>query len=643
MDDSDLDVAPISAAHRYEKLLAESKDRLDGLRVVDGRYGLVRLLLFLSGAFSLAVGVFSDIGLLPYLVGGGLIVGFILSAVANEPTRDSMEREESETAVLERLKARVDRDWAKLKTREETRRAKAISLSERQKDLADDLDLLGETSLFRLVSMAGTNCGARTIANWLTGPALAKTAASRSDAVKHLAPLRSERRQFYALATRIGSSSGDPDSFAAWATSEPWLPERAWMTKWMNVAAVLAVLALLVLVASRFEIVGPTVARAALLIAIAIGAINTLISTTMLGPAHQIFSVAMSGRRSVAEYRELFLAAEWLPDSVSEMATVRETLLDDEHSATKGITALGQVAWRDSLRQSPLTFLLYIPLQVFTLWDVRVLLRLEQWQERYGEHVPRWFDALGELEALISLAALHDENPDWVFPEWIDGETAVLKATGLGHPLLADEVRVCNDASIGPAGSVLLVTGSNMSGKSTLLRSVGLNVSLAGAGAPVCATSLSLPSLELATSIRVRDNLAEGVSFYMAELQRLKGVVEHAASLAETPQTSCLYLLDEILQGTNSQERLIAVARVLERLLELGAVGAISTHDLELASEPSLAAVSDVVHFRETIERDESGQERMTFDYQMRDGVSPTTNALRLLEIVGICDKPERK
>ncbi|MEL6111059.1 MAG: MutS family DNA mismatch repair protein, partial [Planctomycetota bacterium] len=277
------------------------------------------------------------------------------------------------------------------------------------------------------------------------------------------------------------------------------------------------------------------------------------------------------------------------------------------------------------------------------LWDVRVLRRLEQWQEQYGDAAPGWFEALGELEALLSLAALRDENPDWVFPEWADNESTVLSATRIGHPLLTDGARVCNDVCIGPTGSVLLVTGSNMSGKSTMLRSVGLNVSLAGSGAPVCAARLVLPSLELATSIRVRDNLAEGVSFYMAELQRLKGAVQHAASLAENPDRKCLYLLDEILQGTNSRERLIAVARVLERLLELGAIGAISTHDLELASEPSLAAVSEVVHFRETIESDGDGGEKMTFDYRMREGVSPTTNALRLLEIVGICEDSDGK
>ena len=305
------------------------------------------------------------------------------------------------------------------------------------------------------------------------------------------------------------------------------------------------------------------------------------------------------------------------------------------------MNALARVASLGSLRSSASTFLLYLPLQALALWDIRVLQKLEAWQKTYSQSVPRWFDAFGELEALMSLAAVGDENPAWVFPRWTDAgadgiESAMFQSVGLGHPLLPDGSRVCNDVTVGPAGTVLLVTGSNMSGKSTMLRSVGLNVALAGAGAPVCATSLSLPSTELATSIRVRDNLAEGVSFYMAELHRLKGVVDRARAMASNGRCVSMFLLDEILQGTNSRERQIAVTQVLRHLIECGAIGAISTHDLELADEPELQAVSEIVHFRETITPDASGNEQMTFDYQMHSGVSPTTNALRLLEIVGL-------
>ena len=213
-----------------------------------------------------------------------------------------------------------------------------------------------------------------------------------------------------------------------------------------------------------------------------------------------------------------------------------------------------------------------------------------------------------------------------------------MAATELGHPLLSDQGRVCNTVSIGPAGTVLLVTGSNMSGKSTLLRSLGANLVLAQAGSVVCAEQLQLPSLQLATSMRIHDSLADGVSFYMAELKRLKQVVDHARERATQAGPRLFFLLDEILQGTNSRERHVAVSRVVHHLIDSGAIGAVSTHDLELAHAEGLEDRCHCVHFRETFTQVD-GQDRMEFDYQMRPGISTTTNALKLLKMVGLDDQ----
>jgi DNA mismatch repair ATPase MutS len=174
-----------------------------------------------------------------------------------------------------------------------------------------------------------------------------------------------------------------------------------------------------------------------------------------------------------------------------------------------------------------------------------------------------------------------------------------------------------------------------MSGKSTLLRSIGVNIVLAQAGGPVCASKLRLPPVQLATSIRVRDSLEDGVSFYMAELMRLKEIVDQAVDFGGRPDCTLVYLLDEILQGTNSQERRIAVVRVLSHLVRHGAIGAISTHDLDLAASDALVGQFRPVHFRETL-HDHDAENPMTFDYRLREGVATTTNALKLLEIVGL-------
>ncbi len=217
----------------------------------------------------------------------------------------------------------------------------------------------------------------------------------------------------------------------------------------------------------------------------------------------------------------------------------------------------------------------------------------------------------------------------------VDASAERLQARQLGHPLLPCETCVANDVEIGPAGSFLLVTGSNMSGKSTLLRAIGVNAVLAQAGRPVCAEHLTMPPVVLATSMRIRDSLEDGVSFYMAELMRLKEIVDVARDADSRNHRTLLYLLDEILLGTNSKERHLAVVRVLQHLLERGAIGAISTHDLDLATSESLAGACRCVHFCETL-HDQDAERPMTFDYRLRPGIATTSNALKLLEIVGL-------
>jgi DNA mismatch repair ATPase MutS len=242
---------------------------------------------------------------------------------------------------------------------------------------------------------------------------------------------------------------------------------------------------------------------------------------------------------------------------------------------------------------------------------------------------------LGQWEALASLAGLAHDNPDWPFPSVDAGAPKGVEASALGHPRLPDPVRVVNDVTVGPPGTFLFVTGSNMSGKTTLLRALGTNIVLAQAGAPVCAARLSMSPLVLATVMRVEDSLVDGVSMFMAALYELKRVVDLARRLSGRPDQTLIYLLDEVLRGTNTVERQIAVRRVLDHLLAEGAVGAISSHDVHLASTEPLAKACVPVHFRESVERDSRGP-RVRFDYKIHPGVATSTNALRLLKLVGL-------
>jgi len=248
---------------------------------------------------------------------------------------------------------------------------------------------------------------------------------------------------------------------------------------------------------------------------------------------------------------------------------------------------------------------------------------------------------LGDLEALSALATLRADHPEWCFPSFSSGEGMEsgeeedgprLNGRKMGHPLLPPNACVRNDVDIGPPGSFLFVTGSNMSGKSTLLRAVGTNAVLAQAGGPVCAEAMTMAPMRVQTSMRTADSLAEGVSQYMAELNRIRGVVDAAR---DRDGGLVLFLLDEPLQGTNEAERRVAVQTILGHLLDAEAIGAVATHDLYLDETDWLKGAANPVHLEGTV-REGDGGPLLSFDYLVKPGRATSTNALALLRAVGL-------
>lgn len=629
------------ALNRYRDSLRVLDLRRDQLKAQDRRWNSLRVILFLLTVLGLSLGYGVE-DLSPLRVAGWLLlIAFLTTVTLHQRLRDEVESLRHRRGVLRRLIARLERQWDRLplwKPDEKLLKGDA-GRATTPESISDDLDVFGKGSLFQFVSMAATGPGQRTLANWLVGTAIADIARQRGAAAEALAGHHEQRARLYNLARRAASGTADPDRFLAWIQRPSWLAQHPFLAAWSYVAPVLVA----VLAACSLTFDASAIIQTALIALAVVVGINALISTFLLGDVHQIFASAIAGRGDVDGYQQLFSMTSQLPDSPPLLVRIRSVLSGSEDNAASAMVSLKRIALATEIKQVALLFPVYLFLQMTGLWEIHVLRRLETWQGRYRECASDWFAALGELEAVGSISALSDEYPHWARPCWSDAnEDAVLQATALGHPLISDAVRVCNDVTIGPSGTLLLVTGSNMSGKSTMLRSVGLNVLLAGAGARVCATSMSLPSVELATSIRVRDNLGEGVSFYMAELQSLARVVKHAERIGAAPGspaeggTKLLFLLDEILQGTNSRERQIAVAHVLRHLISCRAIGAITTHDLELADDPQLKALAHTVHFRETITHLPDGSDTMTFDYRMHEGISPTTNALRLLELVGL-------
>jgi DNA mismatch repair ATPase MutS len=340
-------------------------------------------------------------------------------------------------------------------------------------------------------------------------------------------------------------------------------------------------------------------------------------------PVRKTFDLA-AARQGVAEAFEQMLA-------VVEQARFESPLLQamQQRLALDGIPPSRHMrnlkSWSSSaeLRQQ---FLFYILVNPLTLWDLHVLRGLERWNQRVGRRTVDWFAALGELEALCSLATLAFGDRDARMPE-VTAAGGPLRARALAHPLLVADSRVSNDVELKGPGTALLVTGSNMAGKSTLLRALGLNTALALAGGPVCAEALLVPLCRLRASMRAEDSLQTHASYFQAELQKLRTVVEDAEA-----QPPVLFLLDELLRGTNARARHIGARAVLLHLLKRSAMGLVATHDVALAAlEREYPDKVKNVHFTDVIENGE-----MRFDYRLREGVVRTSNALRLLAMAGI-------
>lgn len=576
------------------------------------------------------------------IAGGALLAVFVALVLLHDRVIRHEERFRALADLNREGRARLEHDWKEMPEPGAVHFEKG---SEALPPLARDLHLFGHASLFHLVGGHLSPPGRNTLAHWLLHPAGPGQIRRRQKAVTELADRIDLRQELARRASQLTEADADVEPFLTWAEGEPWLLPRRGLN---TLSFLLPLLTLGGFVAWGLGMI-PFAA------ALILPWINIVVSTRLGAPMHEIFD-RVSARETPFQHYAALLAVLDEPDPGEALGEAVHRGFDSDllrekktELTTSGLSAARQmeslhqrVVLSDSRHSAPLNFIL----EALLLWSFHVLRRIERWQVRCGGEARRWLTALGEIEALASLAELRFDNPDWAFPETSAPETGVaggvakIEARELAHPLLPPSTRVANDLDLGPPGTFVLVTGSNMSGKSTLLRALGLNAVLAQAGAPVCARSLRLPPLELGTSILIEDSLEDGISFFMAELLRLREIVE-AARRCRAEGRTLLYLLDEVLRGTNSRERRLAARRILRHLLEAGALGAVSTHDPALLESEELVAAAQPVYFQETVRpraqgEDTQGEKVMTFDYKLREGVNTGGNALKLLELVGL-------
>ncbi len=474
---------------------------------------------------------------------------------------------------------------------------------------AADLDLFGPGNLFELLSIARTRMGENALAAWLLSPSPITTIQERQKSSGELRD-RLDLREELAV---LGESAGvgvQPEQLVRWAES----PNR--LTAWwiLPVALLMPLLVIgAVVLWNSSGLVSPLIA----VLAIEYGVMRSL--RNHLADVFRSTEEAFDNLRLLAALTER-LESEPVQTSLAKRLIAQ--LSSEGLRASRAIGRLGTVVQFVESRRNFIIAILDLPL----LYSVHAALAAERWRRHHGHAVRVWLDTIGEIEALVSLSGYSYEHPDDPFPEIVEGE-ATFEAESIGHPLLPQASCVRNDVTIAGGTRVLLISGSNMSGKSTLLRTVGINTVLAMAGAPVRAQRLRLTPLQVGANIRINDSLHEGSSRFYAEITRLRQLNELAARMPPL-----LFLLDEVLQGTNSKDRFIGAQGVIRALLGRGAIGLVSTHDLAL-TEIEVAGSQRLrnLHFQ-----DELVDGRMKFDFKLHEGIVTKSNGLELMRSIGL-------
>jgi hypothetical protein len=530
------------------------------------------------------------------------IVVFIALMARHQGIHRSRERFRRAVQVYERGLARVEDRWV---GNGET----GARFADPAHPYAEDLDLFGTGSLFELLSTARTRAGEDRLAGWLRAPAPTAEIRARQQAIEELRP-RLDLREDLALLGDDVQSGVHARELAAWGAASPVFTSR----RLPLAAAAVGLLAATAVVS--WLIVGD---RFLLLIGLLL--VSLFLYRYRDGISRVLADVERPGR-DLALLVEILARIEREQFMSPKLAALRKRLDSDGLPPSHQIARLRRlVEILDSTRNQ-----FFAPIAFVLLIHAQLAFAIDNWRARSGPQIADWLDALGEIEALGSLAGYAYENPDDPFPELVE-TGGCFEGAGLGHPLLPRARCVRNDVSLGDPVRVLIVSGSNMSGKSTLMRTIGVNTVLALAGAPVRAERLRLSPLAIGASIHILDSLQAGASRFYAEITRLRQVVELTQG-----ELTPLFLLDEILSGTNSHDRRIGAEAVVKGLVERGAIGLVTTHDLALTKiTDALGARAANVHFEDYLE-----DGRMNFDYRMRPGVVERSNALALMRAVGL-------
>jgi hypothetical protein len=599
----------------YSQLLADRRADIVRRERRHGMLGYGKLAAAAAGAMVVWMALIHAVSIVWVLFPAVILLAL---SVLHERVLRLVERRRRAVRYFEKALARLDGKWAG------TGEAGDRYLDPAHPN-AQDLDLFGKGSLFELLCTARTHIGEDTLARWLLAPADPDTVCGRHEALTELRP-RLDLREDLSVVAEEARTGVDPVALAAWGEGRALLESRSLRAG----AFVLSILGGLGFCAflgfAAYELGIAKISEAAsiwlrdlFLLALLV---NAIFLHRMSTRVQAVVAAVDDSAHELKLLSEVLVRLERERFQSPVLARLRASLDSEGDPPSKRLAHLNRLMELLDSREHLIVRLL----EPFALWTTHLAFAVERWRRHNGAAVRRWLTATGEIEALCSLASHAFEHPGDPFPEFT-AEAPWLEAEGIGHPLIPEERVVRNDVRIGGALRVLVVSGSNMSGKSTLLRTLGINAVLAQAGAPVRARRLRMSRMAVGASILITDSLQGGVSRFYAEILRLRQILDLTAG-----PLPVLFLIDEFLHGTNSHDRRIGAEALVRGLVERGAIGLITTHDLALADiVQMLGERAANVHFEDQIE---NGQIR--FDYALRTGVVQKSNAIELMRSVGL-------
>ncbi len=581
---------------KYSHKLGEARRKLANLTQL-------RLLIFLLAAFLAGYSIYSNRGEYALYALAPILI-FIFLVIIYRRLVKNMAYLENMVSINHTSLQRLSWQWPGFSE-------KGDQYVQSEHPYSTDLNIFGRGSLFQHINSTFTFGGKEALADLLKGQKDPASIGERQESVKELSKALPWRQHFQAAGMEAGGRRENPAELIAWAK------DQQFGLKFPNLLLLLPGITLLLFLLYYFEYLPLPLPLA--LVALQYGVL--LFSRKKV---HREFDRTQMASDRLKQYADVLKLIEVANFKAPRLRRLQESLSGDRRTASSQIKALAGIVELTQFRYSQP--IVYFPINTILFWDLFTAKKLAAWKSSSGAFLEVWLNVISEVEVHASLAGLAHDNPGWIYPE-VTARSPYFQASSLGHPLIKPEDRVCNDVTLSLPGTALIITGSNMSGKSTLLRTVGLNLVLAYAGAPVCAEAMKTACLPIYSKMQVTDDLSQGVSTYYAELTRIKMVIDAARS-----GESIIYLLDEIFKGTNSKDRILGTKAIIRLLSGLPTLGMLTTHDLELAAlaDENPRLIKNF-HFDDRIEND-----RISFDYKLKEGVSTSTNAIALMKMVGI-------